>query len=67
MGWTSTTFELPKDARPEDILVVKGEVRDEQGKVVRDAKVEIKYMDTRKTEVLTCGQHGWAATPPSCG
>ncbi len=46
------TFDLPRDVRPEDILVVKGEVRDEHGEVVRDAKVEIKYMDTRKTEVL---------------
>ena len=46
------SFDLPKDARPDDILVLKGEVRDEQGKVVRDAKVEIKYMDTRKTEVI---------------
>lgn len=45
-------FELPKDVRPDEILIVKGEVRDEQGKVVRDAQVEIKYMDTRATEVL---------------
>lgn len=45
-------FDLPKEARPDDILVVKGEVRDEGGKVVKDAVVEIKYMDTRKTEVI---------------
>ncbi|MBP7408434.1 MAG: OmpA family protein [Flavobacteriales bacterium] len=45
-------FELPKDVRPDEILIVKGEVRDEQGKVVRDAIVEIKYMDTRQTEVM---------------
>ena len=45
-------FELPQDVRPDEILIVKGEVRDEQGKVVRDAEVEIKYMDTRLTETL---------------
>ena len=45
-------FDLPKDARPEDILIVKGEVRDEQGQAVRDAEVSITYMDTRKTEVI---------------
>lgn len=45
-------FALPTDARPEDILIVKGEVRDENGEVVSDAKVEITYMDTRRTEVL---------------
>ncbi|HRH37331.1 MAG TPA: OmpA family protein [Flavobacteriales bacterium] len=45
-------FELPKDVRPDEILIVKGAVKDENGKVVRDAKVEIKYMDTRTSETL---------------
>ena len=45
-------FELPKDARPDEILIVKGEVRDEKGQVVRGAQVEIKYLDTRQTEVF---------------
>lgn len=45
-------FDLPKDARPDDIMVVKGEVRDEQGALVKDATVEIEYMDTRKVEVI---------------
>jgi|694.fasta_scaffold02652_15 outer membrane protein OmpA-like peptidoglycan-associated protein len=45
-------FDLPKDARPEDVLIVKGEVRDENGQLVKDAKVEITYLDTRKTEVI---------------
>lgn len=45
-------FDLPKEARPEDIIIVQGDVRDEQGHVVRDATVSITYMDTRKTEVL---------------
>lgn len=43
---------LPQEARPDDILVVKGEVRDETGAVVRDAHVEIKYLDTRTTETI---------------
>lgn len=45
-------FELPKDARPEDILIVKGEVKNDQGEPVKDAEVLITYMDTRKTEIL---------------
>ncbi|MCB0793053.1 MAG: OmpA family protein [Flavobacteriales bacterium] len=56
------TFPLPKDARPEDILVVKGDVRDEKGDVVKDAQVEITYMDTRKTEVINVGADGRYAT-----
>lgn len=45
-------FELPKEARPEDILIVKGEVKNDQGMPVGDAEVSITYMDTRKTEVI---------------
>lgn len=45
-------FELPKEARPEDVLIVKGQVRDENGQVVKNARVEIKYMDTRKVDVI---------------
>lgn len=44
--------ELPSDVRPEEILIVKGEVRDEKGQLVKDALVEIKYMDTRKVETI---------------
>lgn len=45
-------FDLPKDVRPDDILVLKGEVRDESGQVVKNATVEVKYMDTRKSETI---------------
>jgi outer membrane protein OmpA-like peptidoglycan-associated protein/tetratricopeptide (TPR) repeat protein len=56
-------FELPKDARPEDVLLVKGEVRDEAGQLVKDAKVEIKYTDTQETEVIEVdGSDGRYAT-----
>lgn len=45
-------FDLPKDARPQEITIVKGKVEDENGKAVKDATVSITYMDTRKTEML---------------
>ncbi len=43
---------LPTDARPDEILIVKGQVRDEKGQLVRGAEVEVKYMDTRRIETL---------------
>jgi outer membrane protein OmpA-like peptidoglycan-associated protein len=46
------TFQMPVEARPDDVLIVKGEVKNERGEVVRDAKVEITYMDTRQSETL---------------
>lgn len=45
-------IEMPKEARPQNILIVKGGVKDEAGKAVTDATISITYMDTRKTEVL---------------
>jgi len=45
-------FPLPTDVRPDEVLIVKGEVKDEKGQVVRGATVEVKYMDTRKIEVI---------------
>ena len=45
-------FQLPKEVRPDEILLVKGEVRNEKGELVRDATVEIEYMDSRKIEVI---------------
>ena len=49
-------FALPKDVRPEEILIVKGDVTDDQGRPVKDAVVEITYMDTRKSELLEVDQ-----------
>jgi outer membrane protein OmpA-like peptidoglycan-associated protein/tetratricopeptide (TPR) repeat protein len=45
-------FDLPVNVRPDEVLLVKGQVRDDKGQVVKDATVEIKYMDTRKTEII---------------
>ncbi len=45
-------FDLPKEARPQDILIVKGDVTDDSGEAVSDATVTITYMDTRKSEVI---------------
>ncbi|WKZ66671.1 MAG: OmpA family protein [Flavobacteriales bacterium] len=51
-GLDILSFPLPTDVRPDEILIVKGEVRDEKGQAVRGATVEVKYMDTRRTEVI---------------
>lgn len=45
-------FDLPKEARPQEIVIMKGEVKNEAGKAVPNATVSITYMDTRKTEML---------------
>lgn len=45
-------FDLPVEARPQEIMIMKGEVKNEAGKAVPNATVTITYMDTRKTEML---------------
>lgn len=51
-GLDIMSFPLPSDVRPDEVLIVKGEVKDEKGQAVRGATVEVKYMDSRKTEVI---------------
>lgn len=43
-------FELYPEARPEKVVIVKGELKDVEGNVVSDARVEIKYANDNKIE-----------------
>ncbi|HYG53628.1 MAG TPA: OmpA family protein [Flavobacteriales bacterium] len=43
-------FELYPDARPEKVVIISGSLKDVDGNVVSDAKVEIKYADDKKVE-----------------
>ncbi len=52
-------FELYEEARPQKVLFVKGEVKDDNGDPVKDAKVEIAYKDSGKSfEVDVNGDDG---------
>lgn len=45
-------FRIPSEARPEKVLLLKGEVRNENGELVEDAKVQLKLADeVRDVEV----------------
>lgn len=43
-------FEVPEKARPEKIMLVKGEMRDKNGEVVKGAKVELHYAESKRVE-----------------
>ena len=52
-------FELYEEARPQKVLFVKGEVKDDNGEPVKDAKVEIAYKDSGESfEVDVNGDDG---------
>lgn len=49
-GLDIVAFEVPEKARPEKILLVKGEMRDEAGELVTDAKVELHYAESKRVD-----------------
>lgn len=44
------SFRLYEEARPEKVILVKGNIRDENGEVPQDAVVEVKNSQTQKVE-----------------
>lgn len=52
-------FELYKEARPQKVLFIKGEVKDDKGDPVKDAKVEVAYKESGESvEVKVNGDDG---------
>lgn len=43
-------FELYPEARPEKVVIIKGDLKDADGNIVTDARVEIKYASDKKVE-----------------
>lgn len=42
-NWNIYSFELYEEARPQEVIIVKGEMKDEEGNPVKDAKIEVAY------------------------
>lgn len=47
-GWDIYSFDLYEDARPKEVAIFKGEIKDEQGAPIEDAKIEIKDVKTNR-------------------
>jgi len=57
--WNIYSFELYEEARPQSVAILKGELRDENGQPVQDAKIEIAYEGSDEvTEVKVNGNDG---------
>lgn len=48
--WDIYGFELYEEARPKPVTILKGELKDPEGKPVTDATIEIAYSETQKVE-----------------
>lgn len=40
-------FEVPQTARPEKVLILKGEVKNEAGELIPGARIELKYTESK--------------------
>jgi outer membrane protein OmpA-like peptidoglycan-associated protein len=48
--WDVYSFQMPPPAKPEKVMVVKGNVQNKEGEPAANASVEIKYSGTGETE-----------------
>lgn len=51
-GWDIYAFELYEQARPKDVMLIKGELKDEKGEPVQDATIQLTYAETKKVEEI---------------
>lgn len=57
--WDIYSFDLYEEARPQEVVILKGELVNEQGKPIEGAEVEITYIDTgEKTQFKVNGDDG---------
>lgn len=47
-GWDLYTFDLYEEARPEKVMLVRGKITDNENISFRDAKVEIRNIESKK-------------------
>lgn len=51
-NWNIYGFELYPEARPKPVALIKGEIKDKNGKPVSDASIEVSYANTGETEKI---------------
>jgi outer membrane protein OmpA-like peptidoglycan-associated protein/tetratricopeptide (TPR) repeat protein len=49
-GFDVFSFTLPENVRPERVMIVKGEVKTDEGEPAKNAVVEIKYNESKETQ-----------------
>jgi outer membrane protein OmpA-like peptidoglycan-associated protein/tetratricopeptide (TPR) repeat protein len=58
-NWNIYSFELYEEARPQPVAILKGELKNDEGEPVSDAKIEIAYEGSDEvTEVKVNGDDG---------
>jgi outer membrane protein OmpA-like peptidoglycan-associated protein/tetratricopeptide (TPR) repeat protein len=55
-GWDVFEFKMPEKARPEKVMVVKGQVKTKAGEPPVQAKVEIQYTESKMKEEVAVNE-----------
>lgn len=57
--WNIYSFDLYEEARPQEVVIVKGELIDDNGQPIKDAEIEVTYNETgEKTQFKVNGDDG---------
>ena len=51
-GYDIYAFTLPEEARPEKVMILKGEAKDENGEPAQGAVVELNYVESKKASTI---------------
>lgn len=51
-GWDVYEFKMPEKAKPERVLILKGEVKNDSGEIPENASVEVKYAQSKTVEKI---------------
>ena len=55
-NWNIYAFNLYKEARPEEVVIIKGTLASSEGETVKNAKVSIHYDDTNETQQIAVNE-----------
>lgn len=51
------SFEVPQKARPEKVLILKGDVKNEEGELIPDARIELKYTESKEVKEVDVNKY----------
>ncbi|MBC8266050.1 MAG: OmpA family protein [Flavobacteriales bacterium] len=60
-GWDLYSFDLYEGAKPKKVLFLKGELRDENGEVLRHATIELKNIQSKEKHIVQVQNGEYAA------
>ena len=61
-GWDIYSFVLHKEARPKRVLFLKGDLVDDNGKIMRDVELKIQNLKTKESQSIYVNEGSYATS-----